>query len=56
MNWSLLLPWRWVRAKKVPVRRHKSTARLAIETLEDRLVPSITDLTQLALRFAPHAG
>ena len=38
MNWSALWPWRMRRAKAVPARRQPSTARLAVETLEDRVV------------------
>ncbi len=40
MNWSSLWPWRWGHARMAPVRRTPCIARLAIEALEDRLVPS----------------
>ncbi|MBI2809143.1 MAG: S8 family serine peptidase [Planctomycetes bacterium] len=39
MFWSKLWPWR--RAPKAPVRRRPTTARLAVECLEDRLVPAV---------------
>jgi subtilisin family serine protease len=40
MNWFKAWSWRWGHGKKAPSRRAPNTARLAVETLEDRLVPS----------------
>jgi subtilisin family serine protease len=40
MNWSNIWPWHWVRANKALSRRVASHARLAVEILEDRVVPS----------------
>src|SRR5688572_2063559 len=42
MNWSNLLPWRWGRGKAASIRRQPSLARLALESLEDRMLPSTT--------------
>ena len=44
MNWSKLCPWRWGHGKQAPARRVPFQARLAVESLEDRVVPSaVTD-------------
>jgi subtilisin family serine protease len=40
MNWSKTWLWGWAHGKKAPARRVPPVARLAVETLEDRLVPS----------------
>src|SRR4051812_38529890 len=40
MNWSKLWAWPWVRAGKKTARRVPSAARLAVDVLEDRLVPA----------------
>jgi hypothetical protein len=40
MNWSNVWPWRWVHGKKLPARRQPTTAQLAVEALEDRIVPA----------------
>ena len=42
MNWSNICARRWTHGKKAPARRLPSPARLAVEVLEDRLVPSTT--------------
>jgi subtilisin family serine protease len=47
MNWSRLWPSRWARGQTAPVRRTPSTARLAIEQLEDRCVPTTTSAAAL---------
>ena len=51
MNWSKLWPWRWLRAKKAPARRNLSTARLAVEQLEDRLVPTLVGPSDAAYQI-----
>ena len=40
MIWSNLWPSRWFRAKKSPLRSTPTRVRLAVEALEDRVVPS----------------
>jgi subtilisin family serine protease len=40
MIWSKIWPWLFSRGKKTPLRRLPTSARLAVEALEDRLVPS----------------
>jgi subtilisin family serine protease len=42
MNWSRIWPWGSPRAKPAPLRRSPSVARLWVECLEERLVPSTT--------------
>ena len=37
MMWSKIWPWLFSRANKAPLRRVPSSARLAVETLEDRI-------------------
>ena len=40
MNWSKTWLWGWAHGMTAPARRVPPVARLAVETLEDRLVPS----------------
>ena len=40
MNWSRICPWLNRHGNKVPTRRVPSKVQLAVESLEDRLVPS----------------
>jgi hypothetical protein len=58
MNLFLILnPWkRLFTHKSQPITRRPARTGLRVEALEDRLVPAVTDMTQLAQMFPAHDG